>query len=220
MSKRQNKKNGKTSRFTRSGPSNGTVLSGYHRYPAPIKMPLSQQFRMQLSGAVGISTNSSGVIAGVLPCDPSVTLAAPFTATAMFAEWSNLLALFTQVKCIQLDVRIVPNQVDETKGTLDAVVAIAGNLQVTTTPSAISDLSDNPDCQLYPVLLDTAGVGRYHAIRHTNRLIFSSTASPNPSSSIYTGCPGGIAFYGSGLPVSTQLMNILYYGTYVFSTRS
>jgi hypothetical protein len=133
----------------------------------------------------------------------------------MFPAYVNYwLNLFSQVKCVQLDMTLVPSTTDEVKGDQDAVLAIAGQLSSTTAPTAYGDVANNSDSQAYPILLDTRGMGRYHAIRHTRDLQWANSASPVPTPSIYAGCPGGIGFYGSGFPVSTTIGSIRICGTY------
>jgi hypothetical protein len=189
-------------------------MNGGRRYPGPITIPLNQVVTVQLCGTAALLSNGSGVIAGVIPCDPTTTLSAPFTSGVMFPQFSSWNLLFSQVKCVQLDVVIVPATVDEVKGDVDAVLAIAGQLSNTTTPSSYADLNNNSDSQTYPVLLDTRGLGRYHSIRHTQDLLWASSVSPVPTPSLYAGCPGGIGLYGSGFPLSSSIGSLRITGTY------
>lgn len=195
----------------------GIVTNGNRRYPGPITIPLNQALMIQVGGVTALSSSAGGIIAGVLPCDPTATLAAPFSVGVMFPQYSNWSLNFSRVRCVQLDINLVPVQANETKGDIDAVLAIAGNIQNTTAPSSYADLINNSDSQIYPILLDDRGLGRYHAIRHTKALLWASSVSPVPTPSLYAGCPGGIAFYGAGFPASTQFGTIRITGTYMVS---
>jgi len=175
---------------------------------------------VQLTNTSALLSNGSGVVAGTLVCDPSVTLTAPFSSQAIFSEWSAFANLFTQVKCVQFNVTIYPGTTDEVKGDLAAVLAFASNISATATPSSYSSVADNGDSQTYPLLLDTSARGRYIALRHRRNLGFTNTAQPVPTSNLYAGCPGGIGFYGSGFPVSTGVGSLHYSGTYIFSMRT
>jgi hypothetical protein len=192
----------------------GIITNGNRRYPGPITIPLRQVIMIQVSNSSALASNASGVIAGVIPCDPTATLSAPFTAAAMFPQFADWNLVLGQVRCVQLDVTVTPAQANETKGDINASLAIAGNVQNTTTPSSYADVMNNSDSQIYPILLDDRGLGRYHAIRHGKELGYASSVSPVPTPSLYQGCPGGIGFYGSGFPVSTTIGALRITGTY------
>lgn len=70
------------------------VTSGFFRYPAPIVIPLNQAIRVQMRNLITVTSSVGGIISGMIPCDPSATLAAPFAVGAMFNEWSSWAALF------------------------------------------------------------------------------------------------------------------------------
>jgi len=222
MSSRRRRAKGSKRRAANQGTGrqSGTVLSNYHHYPGPIQMPPSQSIMIQLrNGFAGIS-NGAGVFGAVIPCDPSLTLSSAFGSVALFPEWTDWLALFGNVKCVQLEVKILPQSIDEVKGDTPGVLNMASNLQTTTTPTTAQSVADNSDSQIWNMLSDSTGTGRYHALRHKRSLIFASTSSPVPSSNTYGGCPGGIAFYANGLPINTGVIYVHVVGTYVLMNRT
>jgi hypothetical protein len=168
---------------------------------------------------VNVTSNGSGLIAGFIPCDPSSTLSSTFQTVAMFTEWSSLAALFSQIRCVQLEVTFVPLSLDEVKGDTTYSISISSNLQVATTPGSYGVVDDNCDSQLYPFATDTSGRGRYHALRHSPKLGFSSIGTP-ASSTIYSGCPGAIQIFASPLANSTIYLSCQIVGTYDLMSRS
>jgi len=197
----------------------GVVHTGFRKYPGPITIPQRQTLMMQFANTLGVTSNGSGIIAGVLQCDPSITYAAPFSAIAAFSEWTDIVPLFAQVKCVQLEIIIYPTTTDEVKGDILPPLALGGSLAVGSTPASYAVVIDNTDSQEYPILLDTTGRGRYHAIRHSRNLQFAAVSSPTPSTSIYAGCPGGIAIYGGAFPANTQIASVTIRGTYLLRCR-
>ena len=209
------------SAWMRTGPrGSGTVMSGHQRLPGPINVPMSQAVMLTFRQQQALTSNSSGVIAVFISCDPSAATVAPLVvSSALFNDWSSVFQLFKQVKCVQFDLRIEPTASNETKGDFVPNLAISGSLTTSSTPSTYQSVVDNQDSQIYPILKDQSGKGRYHAIRHTRQLEWASTASPAPSTSIYAGCPGGIGIYGDTFPVSSTIASLLITGTYLLRVR-
>jgi hypothetical protein len=207
-------RNGSSKRMTKNKKGRGPM------YPLMIRLPPSQKYTIQLRNQVNATSNGSGILAGFLPCDPSATLSATFQSVTQFTEWSSLTALFSQIRCLQYCARFYPATTDEVKGDILPVLAISGNLQLATAPGSYNITADNTDSQIYPFLLDTSGKGRYHSFNHDRkRLEYSSTGTPS-SSTIYSGCPGAIQVYASGLPINTVSLTIHIVGTYQLMSRS
>lgn len=203
----------------RGGQTQRFVMSGYQRYPAPLRLPPTRRYRMQLRNVVNITSNGSGVISGAIPCDPSVTLSATFQSVAMFTEWTSLAGLFSLVRCIQLECTFLPLSLDEVKGDVNGSLSISSNLQVASAPGSYGLTDDNTDSQLYPFTGDTSGRGRYHAVRHRPTLTFMVVGTPS-SSTIYSGCPGSIGIFCNPVAASTIYMSVQIVGTYEFMSRS
>jgi len=202
------------------GKKRKTTMSNHRRYPAPIQFELKQGFMVQMRNLVSMTTDGSGVLAGVVPCNPNATLSSAFGSVAIFSEWTNWAALFASVKCVQLEV-ICKSKYVETKGDVPGVVVIGGNIQQGGSfPSTYATAADNTDSQTWNITNDTSGRGVYHAIRHLKKLMPAATNDPDPTGDAYIGCPGGIAFYGNALPITTSMMTVHIVGTYVVYSRT
>jgi hypothetical protein len=196
------------------------VTSGFYRYPAPIVIPLNQAIRVQMRNLITVTSSVGGIISGMIPCDPSAVLAAPFAAGAMFNEWSSWAALFSAIKCVQLECTFMPSSSDEVKGDASIGVAIAGNLtSIANFATSYLAAMDNGDSHHWNPVLDTSGRGIYHSIRHRPSLNWGGTSTPASSSAVYAGAVGGIGMYAS-TAVSLNLFTIRVVGTYLLSNRS
>jgi hypothetical protein len=196
------------------------VVSNYRRYPAPVTIPPKQGVMIQLRNHVFMSSDGTGTVAGIVPCNPNATLSSAFGSVALFPEWTNWAALFSSVKAVQLEL-VGKSRYVETKGDTPGDVIIASQFTVGTSfPSSYATAADNTDSQSWNLTDDTSGRGFYHAFSHKRSLAPSATNDPDPTGDAYIGCPGGIALFGNTLPVSTSLMSILVVGTYVVYVRS
>lgn len=210
---------GRVSRGRRSVQPTGLVSD--LKMPPPRQISPLQTLTILLRGYCGVASNGSGVVAAALPFDPSVTLAANFGGGAIFNEWTNNSNMWQNVKILQFEAEFVRVQTDDTKGDVPEPLAIASSTSPTLViPSSFQQVIDNGDSQLWPVIQDYSGRGRYHSTRLT-QLAWALTSTPNPgvSSGIAAGCPGSIIMYGSGYPNSVQVCSIKYTGTYMLRTR-
>jgi len=197
-----------------------TLRSGTYAYPAPVTLTPNRTYMLQFSNTITVTSTVGGIISGMIPCDPSAILAAPFAVGAMFPEWTNAATLFSAIKCVQLECHFSPSSSDEVKGDSSIGIAIASN-RTSISNFAVSYIavSDNTDRQLWNPTLDTSGRGRYHALKHNKSLLWGGVATPASSAAIYAGCVGGIGMYGS-TAVSLQLFTIVVVGTYLMSQRA
>jgi len=218
MSKRNESKRRRRPRSFR--PSARTVVSNYRRYPAPITIPPKQGIQIQLRNHIFMSTDGSGVLAGIIPCNPNATLSSAFGSVALFPEWTNWSALFSSVKAVQLEC-VFKSKYVETKGDVPGDVIIGSQFVVGGSfPNTYQTAADNTDSQSWPITNDTSGRGAYHAFRHLKRLAPAASNDPDPTGDAALGCPGGISVYGSSLPISLSLVSILVVGTYIVYARS
>jgi len=204
----------------KKGGGKGLVKVGFQLYPKPYKMPPTNTFLMQFRNLITITANGSGVVSGMLPCDPSATLAAPFASGAMFNEWTNVAALFSQIKCLQLECTFQSSSQDEVKGDSSIGMAIASNLtSISNFATSYLATMDNAESQSWPFIMDQSGIGRYHSMRHKRSLNWGGTATPASSAAIYAGCVGGIGIYCS-TAINLQCATVMVVGTYLLSQRS
>jgi len=196
------------------------VKVGYNLYPQPYRMPATNTFLIQFRNLITITANGSGVVSGMIPCDPSATLAAPFASGAMFTEWTNVASLFSQIKCLQLECTFYPSSQDEVKGDTSIGMAIATNItSISNFATSYVATMDNAMSQSWPFIMDQSGIGRYHALKHKKSLAWGGTATPASSAAIYAGCVGGIGIYCS-TAISLQCATVMVVGTYLVSQRS
>jgi len=177
--------------------------------------------KVQLRGYCGAASNGSGVLAGAIPFDPSATLSSTFGSASMFTEWTNYSNTYQNVKVLQFEVEMVRVQTDDTKGDIPEPLIIASSTSPSlVVPSTFQQVVDNGDSQIWPVIQDYSGKGRYHAVR-MSQLTWALTSTPNPGSStgIGAGCPGSIILFGTGYPASVQIISIKITGTYLLRTR-
>lgn len=174
---------------------------------------------MRFSSLQVLQTDSSGLVKGSLLADPSVsTNSTYFSGSPIFDEWPAIQTLWSEVKLVQFEVRIVPTYINDSKTANDSVLAIAGNLSNVAAPTSYNTVIDNADSHIYPIVYDTSARGTYHSIRPTN-INFAATFSPAPGP--YAGCPGAILIYGgNALPTSTVIGQIQVRGTYLLRSRS
>jgi hypothetical protein len=205
-------------RGRRSGKERKMVLSDGNLVPSPQRTPTSKSWVIPINGFTALTTSGAGTISGFLPCDPSATLSAPFSSGVMFPEWTSLATLFGQVRLVQMELRLTPCGVDETKGDVTNPLAYSPVQATASAPSSYQAVMDNAGSSLWNCLTDTSGKTRYTSIRGRGN-IFASTSSPAPSTSIYAGCPGGFGFYLTPTPVSTQICLIAIKAVYEFRDR-
>jgi hypothetical protein len=192
-----------------------------------LKMPFPRQISplqtqvIQLRGYAGAASSGAGVLAGAIPFDPSATLSAIFGSGSLFSEWTNFVNTWQNVRVLQFEAEFVRVNTDDTKGDIPEPLAIASSTSPTlVVPSTFQQVIDNGDAQLWPVIQDYSGRGRYHATRMSG-ITWALTSTPNPgtSSGISAGCPGSIIFFGTGYPASVQVCSIKFTGTYLLRTR-
>lgn len=191
------------------------------KVPAPMSLPLTRNFRIRLSNILSCTSNASGVINTLLNADPSSTTSSFFGTITQFPEWATWAGLFGEVRLLQFEVRLTPVYIDDTKGDSAFSIAIGGdltpNVQV---PGSYSNVTDDSDSQVWMPSRDYSGRAKYHSIRPGNNLPFAATTTPGGGTTVAAGCPGGIQFYGSGLPTSATMFDVTVTGYYQLRSKS
>jgi len=217
----RNSRGRRRQRSSRSGGFAPTGLVSDLKMPRPHMISPMQTFKILLRGYCGANSNGSGVLAGAIPFDPSATLSSTFGSGALFNEWTNNSNMWQNVKVLQFEAEFVRVQTDDTKGDVPEPLIIASSTSPSlVVPSTFQQVIDNGDSQIWPVIQDYSGKGRYHATR-LRGLTWALTSTPNPGSStgIGAGCPGSIIVFGNGYPINSQICSIKYSGTYLLRTR-
>jgi len=170
------------------------------------------------SGNIAMTSNGSGVVQSFLSADPSGGSGSTWTAT----EWTALTSLFTEVRLRAVRMHICWSAPFDTNAwqSLTTLLAITPSLvSISSNPASIAAVWDNPESKLFNVNLLRSGSGiSIIELRPRTLLNFATTAVPNPGS--YAGCPGSIAWYGLGFPISANIGSYVIEGFYEFRNRS
>jgi hypothetical protein len=165
---------------------------------------------------VQIASNSSGVAAGNIYCDPT----ASYANFPEFVNYAN--SLWSEYRIVQMRVTLTTNlpfSGVEIKGDTFPM-GLAPNLRATSaivTPTAMNQIVDNNGSKLWNILADTNGRG-FTMVMKFNRLSFNTTSvSGSPE---YAGAPGSISYYCTTLPTSIQVCNYLQECWYQFRSRT
>jgi len=191
------------------------------KMPEPMYISPTRTTTMQFSNILIGVTNGSGIFAGYIPSDPSVTLSSYFSSAVLFTEWATFANFWNEVKVIRFEVQCCRVYTDDLKGDQTGPLAICSiSSPIAVTPTTYQQVGDNGDSQLWNVSQDYSGTNRYHAVKFRS-LAWATITNPNPGSSsgIAAGCPGSIVFYGAALPASTNLFYVKVRGLYRFRTR-
>jgi len=163
-----------------------------------------------------ISSNGSGLLAGYQNADPSGGSGATWTST----EWTNIIALYSQVRLIEFSVFFTPVSPEDTKQINTSggnAVYVSGVLSsVAAAPTLRSQVWDNADCKIFTCLSMTTGKPYKHTIKPKS-CNWAIVTSPNPGS--FAGCPGAIQYYGDGFANSVPCFGVSMEGIYEFRSR-
>jgi len=220
--KRSKRNNRNRTGFNRSQGTPGTMSEDV-KLPRPMMYRPSRVTKFQFRGFTQVMTDGSGKINTFIPCDPSQSLDATYlSGQPIFAEWTDLKALFTEVKFIQLDIRIASSYTyDGKQASVDPLVISSIVSSLTGRPGGYQTVYDNGDAQMFPYALSNSASSKFHALRFRPSA-WASVTTPNPGSStgISAGCPGCIFLYAEGGPASVNVMHIAITGTYMFRNRA
>jgi len=191
------------------------------KMPEPLFVPSMRTTTMQFSNVIFGMTNSSGVFAGYIPFDPSVTLTTFWSSAVLFNEWSTFANLWGEVKVLRFEASFAIQYIDDTKGDAPGPLMIASiSSPIATTPVNYQQVADNGDAQMWNLVSDKSGSNRFHSVK-MKQVAWAGVTTPNPGSSngIVAGCPGSIITYGSGYAASVALVTCKVRGLYRFRTR-
>jgi len=164
----------------------------------------NQTYTFRISSVAVQSSNGSGVIAGYIYNDPTGSFGA-------YAEHTNYLAnLFTEMRVVRSRftlTSLLPFTINEAKETTNGSLAVGIFNRTSSglpTLSSWDQVLDNQPSFMWPVCSDTTGRGRILTSTWTHvNFQLVTTSSPD-----YAGCPGGLMFYGSGMPVSSSIFMV------------
>jgi len=188
------------------------------KIPVPRSFNTAKPYLIQLRNIFSGVSNGSGLLAGSIPFDPSVTLGSPFGSVAIFDEWKSVAALFGRIKLKEFTISMTPAYIDETKGDTFGLMALCSNASGTiVTPSTYDQIADNADSVIWNPIRDQSGVAKVHSFRPRG-LGWASTATPGGVTGL--GCPGQFLILASSLPNSSTILTFKLVGTYLVDNRT
>jgi len=168
-------------------------------------------YNITLKGFSSVNASGGGVIAVAIPADPSA-------AGYNFSEWSNLAAIFSEVRILKFEVQVVPiidNAVALTAGT---PIIVGFNSTLSSAPGTEGVVATLIDSVYWSAGADRSTAGSRYNVSYDSRLDFSLTSTVTDTP--YAGCPGSFQFYGSGYPNGSLVYKVLVLGTYQFRGRA
>jgi hypothetical protein len=166
-------------------------------------------YLFKLQGFTTVTSNGSGITAVSIPFDPS-------SAGFNFGEWSDLAALFDEVKLHSFSVQLVGYN-NTTTSDIFSPMVIGTNLVSSGAPGSEGVVATLTDARYLPAYMSNSS-GHTHVFRNTGVIGWSSTASVTDQP--YAGCPGSFQLYSNNASVSTQLYKVLVQGYYAFRARA
>jgi hypothetical protein len=101
-----------------------------------------------------------------------------------------------------------------------APLVIAPNLNSQSAPTSYPDVIDNFGQKTWNLSSDTSKGGmKVYLFHRLDQLGWSPTEVPSAVTGPYSGCPGGIGWYGSGFENSLDYGRVMVSGIYQFSGR-
>lgn len=173
-------------------------------------MSPSTVYTFMLKGFSTVTSSGSGVVNSFLQFDPS-------SSGYNFAEWSDLAALFSEVRLDRVSLQVVTNTWSQAISPVEFVTfAAAIDPSAQGAPGSLGTVISLADGKFVNGQMSSA-----HGC--TYRYSFSGN-SWSPTSSVvvtpYAGCPGSFKLYGTGFPNTTQVAVVLAMFVYSFRCRS
>jgi len=157
-----------------------------------------------------LSSNGSGVVANIIPCDPYASSFTEYTA--------DLANLFNQFRLLGSRLQIISTI--ETKGDTSVLgVGYQNRGTGLAAPTSLNNVVDNQPSWLWANSNDTSPMGFVRSQR-VNNLLFAPTSNSFNTSTDSQGAPGGWQLYGTGYPLSTQVALIKFEIWLEFRSRS
>jgi hypothetical protein len=168
-------------------------------------------YNITLKGFSTLTVNGSGVLAISIPADPS-------SAGYNFAEYSDLSAIFTEVRILALSIQAAPIIDNATALTAGTPVLVGFNPNVSSAPASEGAVASLIYSTYWNAGADRSSRGSIFHTNYDTRLDFSLTSSVTVTP--YAGCPGSYQLYGSGYPNGSVIGKVLVLGLYQFRGRS
>jgi len=166
-------------------------------------------YNVTLKGFSTLGTTIGGVANFAIPVDPSST-------GYNFAEYTNLAALFGEVRVLRFEIQLVTFYYPSTSTAVTPII-VGFNPTLSTAPGSEGVVATLIDSEYWAANGDRSARGAKFSVKFDPRLGFSLTSSVTVTP--YAGCPGGFQLYGSGFNVSSNVAKVLVCGLYQFRSR-
>jgi len=165
-----------------------------------------------------VSSDGSGVVAGVIPFDPS---SGHLNITEFNSDWANL---YTQYRLWGIRIRFVSANsaaIIETKSANYKALALGYQWRSTATlssPASYDSVLDNQPSRLWNVISDTSPGGIVMTQRTPSMITYLETnATTSPGNA---GAPGGVQYYGDTFTASIPIFGFFIEVFYQLRSRS
>jgi len=165
-------------------------------------------YTFALFGYSTVTSTAGSIINIAIPMDPS-------SAGFNFSEWTNLSALFDEVRLQSFHVQIVPYY-NTTVSLVNAPLMVGTNLVVSSAPGSAGAVVQLADCKfLHAGMRNPKGhTHSFHATGLAWSAVTSVTVTP------YAGCPGSVQMYCTGYAASVNAYQVRVTGVYQFRARA
>jgi len=167
-------------------------------------------YNITLKGFSTVTSSASGVFAFSVPADPS-------SAGYNFSEWSDLAALFGEVRILAFEIQMCTYRNLATAVTAATPVIVGFNSNGSAAPTTEGQVATLVESRYWAAYSDATTAGSRFSVRYDSRLDFSLTSSVTDTP--YAGCPGSFQAYGTGFPNSSSDAKVLVLGLYQFRAR-
>jgi hypothetical protein len=168
-------------------------------------------YNITLKGFSTLTVSGAGVLAISIPADPS-------SSGYNFSEYSDLVAIFNEVRIMAFSVQLAPIIDNATALIAGTPVIVGFNTVSSAAPSTEGQVTNLIDSVYWTCGADRSTRGSVFHVKYDSRLDFSTTTSVTTTP--YAGCPGSYQLYGSGYPNSTVIGKALVLGMYQFRGRA
>jgi len=181
--------------------------SSVSRWLSPASQNITQTIMLQ--GESSLSSSGTGTSYSSIPFDPSAS-------GYSFAEWSNVAALWTEIKHVFTVIQIVrANGASITSG---SPLFVGYRFDTNAAPTSIGQVTQLASAKIWDIQNDTSPYGFSMTARARGPLNWSPTSTVVVNT--YAGCPGCIQLAGLSFPNSIGLGFIRVRSVYMIRGRA
>lgn len=168
-------------------------------------------YKVSLKGFSTLTASGAGVLAVAIPADPSA-------AGYNYAEYSDLSAIFAEVRILSLAIQLV-TVLDNAAAVIAQGPCLVGfNSTLSSAPGSEGAVASLADSTYWQAGADRSTKGSIFHVNYDPRLDFSITSTVTVTP--FAGCPGSFQIYGSGFPNASVVGRVLVLGLFEFRGRA